>query len=366
MKRLFVFCLCFGLFAFASSAQQEQTPAVASRTLSPDGSLAVFKLMLPMLAENYAGDLPGSLVLHDLVNGTATVLSGQPEEFVCDPTMGCRNTLTQGAAVFSPDGSQIAWTERAEPEGSFIVTLAVHTIETGETVRFPETVSLGFQDAGLMMPSLQWGEGRLLHLYSTNMSDSNFHRLVQVIDPASGGNVTLDLHTQNVDEDDRLPVRAEWAEWSGKIVIGVSDQLGRWRVIDVAAGTDTPTSETPRALVYRVGADEPHVALTSVYDPESFFFRLSLDPDADVQQDLMDVAFITNDEQRFLALEAAERLLEPFAAQLIEMGEAESITDSSLIYDYWSGPADAPVIRWTFDSAPDGVSQPLRLAPHGS
>lgn len=365
MKRLCALLLCFALLAMTAAAQEEPETFGPWRTLSPDGTRAVFKLMPPTMPA-FEGDLPGVLVLHDLVNGTATVLSSQPAEFVCDPTMGCRNTLTQGAAVFSPDGSQIAWTERAEPEGSFLATLAVHTIGTGETVRFAETVPLGFQDAGLHMPSLNWGEGGLIHFYSTNLSDNNFHRLLQVIDPATGGSVTLDLHTQNIDEDDRLPVRAEWAEWAAQTVIGVSDQSGRWRVIDIADGTDTPTSQSPRALVYRVGADEPHVALVSVYDEETFAFRLSLDPDGDRQQDLMDVAFITNDEQRFLALEAAARLLEPFAPQLVAMPEGETVTDAALIYDYWTGPASAPVIRWTFESAPDGVPQPLRLVPHGS
>jgi hypothetical protein len=365
MKRLFALLLCLGLFAVTVSAQEDKTTFGIQRTLSPDGTLAVFKLIPPFMPA-FAGDLPAVLVLHDLVNGTATVLSGQPEEFICDPTMGCRNTVTQGAAVFSPDGTQIAWTERAEPEGSWLATLAVHTVETGETVRFAETVPLGFQDAGLHMPSLQWGEGGLIHFYSTYMADNNFHRLLQVIDPVTGGSVTLDLHTQNVDADDRLPVRAEWAVLAGEPVIGVSDQLGRWRVIDIAAETDTPTSESPRVLVYNVGADDPHVALTSVYDEELFDYRLSLDPEADRAQDLMDVAFITNDEQRFLALEAAERLLEPFAAQLVALPGGETITDAALIYDYWTGPASAPILRWTFEAAPDGVSQPLRLAPNGS
>ena len=365
MRRLFALILSFALLVWGASAQDDPATFGIQRTLSPDGTLAVFKLLPPSMPA-FGGDLPGVLVLHDLVNGIATVLSGQPEGFVCDPTMGCRNTVTQGAAAFSPDGTQIAWTERAEPEGSFLATLAVHTVETGETVRYAETVPLGYQDAGLMMPALNWGEGGLLHFYSTNMADNNFHRLLQVIDPATGESVTVDVHTQNVDEDDRMPVRAEWAELAGEPVIAVSDQLGRWRVIDIAAGTDTPTSESPRALVYRVGADEPHVALVSVYDEETFAFRLSLDPEGDRQQDLMDVAFITNDEQRFLALEAAQRLLEPFAAQLVAMVDGESITDAALIYDYWSGPASAPVIRWTFDSAPDGVSQPLRLAADGS
>jgi hypothetical protein len=365
MKRLFALLLCLGLFTAAGVAQEDRDTFGPWRTLSPDGTLAVFKLMPPTMP-SFEGDLPGVLVLHDLVNGTATVLSGQPEEFICDPTMGCRNTVTQGAAVFSPDGSQIAWTERAEPEGTWLATLAVHTIETGETVRFVETVPLGFQDAGLHMPALQWGEGGLIHFYSTNMADNNFHRLLQVIDPVTGGSVTLDLHTQNIDEDDRLPVRAEWAVLTDETVIGVSDQLARWRVIDIAAGIDTPTSESPRILVYNVGADDPHVALTSIYDEESFGFRLSLDPEADRAQDLMDVAFITNEEQRFLALEAAERLLEPLAAQLVALPEGETITDAALIYDYWTGPASAPILRWTFESAPDGVSQPLRLAPNGS
>ena len=48
------------------------------------------------------------------------------------------------------------------------------------------------------------------------------------------------------------------------------------------------------------------------------------------------------------------------------MDEGESINDAALIYDYWSGPASAPVIRWTFESKPEGFPQPLRLAPHGS
>ena len=152
----------------------------------------------------------------------------------------------------------------------------------------------------------------------------------------------------------------------GEPVIGVSDQLARWRVIDIAAETETPTSVSPRALVYNVGADEPHIALVSVYDEELYSFRLSLDPETDRAQDLMDVAFITNDEQRFLALEAAERLLEPFAAQLVATLEGESITDAALIYDYWTGPASAPILRWTFESAPDGTPQPLRLAPQDS
>lgn len=364
MKRLFAL-LCFGLLTITASAQEERDTFGPWRTLSPDGTLAVFKLMPPTMPA-HDGDLPGVLVLHDLVNGTVTVLSGQPEEFVCDPDMGCRNTVTQGPAVFSPDGSQIAWTERAEPEGSWLAALAVHTIESGETVRFAEMVPLGFQDAGLHMPQLQWGEGGIIHVYSTNMADNNFHRLLQVIDPTVGVNLTLDLHTQNVDEDDRLPVRAEWAMLDGAHMIGISDQSGRWRVIDVTAGTDTPTSESPRALVYNVGADEPHVALTSIYDEETYGFRLSLDPDADRAQDLMDVAFITNDEQRFLALDAAERLLEPFAEQLVAMPEGETVTDAALIYDYWTGPASAPTIRWTFESAPDGTPQPLRLAPNGS
>lgn len=362
MKHLFALLLCLGLLTITASAQDDQATFTGSRTLSPDGTLAVLKLNPPSMP-NFEGDLPGVLVLHDLVNGTAAVLSGQPEEFVCDPTMGCRNTVTQGAAVFSPDGTQIAWTERAEPEGSWLATLAIHTVETGETIRFAETVPLGFQDAGLHMPQLQWGEGGIIHLYSTNMADNNFHRLLQVIDPTVGVNITLDLHTQSVDEDDRLPVRAEWAMLDGSHVIGVSDQSARWRVIDITAGTDTPTSESPRAYVYDIGAGEPHVALVSVYDEESYGFRLSLDPDADRQQDLMDVAFITNDEQRFLALDAAERLLEPFAAQLVTMAEGESITDAALIYDYWTGPASAPTIRWTFEAAPDGTPQPLRVAP---
>ena len=43
-----------------------------------------------------------------------------------------------------------------------------------------------------------------------------------------------------------------------------------------------------------------------------------------------------------------------------------TITDAALIYDYWTGPASAPILRWTFETVPDGTPQPLHLAPHGA
>lgn len=335
----------------------QEPPVIQQLTLSPDGTLVTFKVVEAQIAAEYFGDVPGTLVRLELETDTLHILSVQPETFSCEQE-GCRAGNWQGTPVFSPDGSQIAWAETGETSG---LVMAVHTIATQETVRYPNVLKLGFQDGSdFALPYLEWGASGILNRYSTNLGVADFHVLLDIIDPATRAVMTLDLHSYD-DDSSLAPSIVEWAMLNGEQVLAFGYSTGLWEVVDLNAQTVTPTSEQLRGLVRRAGETEPAGVLQYVFgeidgDPNP---RVMIDPAVNRTLDAANVAILLNEEQRQFVMGAVRAMLTANLPDVTAMDEGDEFTASALMLDGSAGEAAAPSIVWQFEQAPDGESRPL-------
>jgi hypothetical protein len=183
-------------------------------------------------------ELPSNIVVHDLTSRVATTVASQPEGATFnagEPAVA----VVRSAPSWSPDGSAIAWTEDAAPQGTR--SLVVYTLGgAAQTLASDLPLQAGFQQT---LP-VRWGRGGIALHSVTSADASDAQRFVDsflIYSPQ--GALLASVPVQPVDGE--YIYDFQWIDDNGVDKLGIIYSTGRWDLIDPASGTVAPLTGLP-------------------------------------------------------------------------------------------------------------------------
>lgn len=217
-----------------------QEEIVTPFRISPDGRYVTFNVWPVMVTDALertggigGGELPSDILVCDLQTGALTRIAGQPENASFFQEGVPDNATMHGAASWSPDGTQLAWTEFGYPEVE--MRLVVHTLAAGETRTIipalppqygtPTNIEVQWGAPGLLYQSFEYDPTAQLPVSS-----------IHVIDPATGAATYSLTVPEPAGGGDVFPIRFLWIDNAGVPSIGAQFNDGHWEVIDPATG----------------------------------------------------------------------------------------------------------------------------------
>lgn len=217
--------------------------------LSPDGSTIAFLSWDGTVGEKIAngdlyvdfGALPGNIWVMDIAT--------QEFRWINDQSGAVSESgIYRSYPVWSPDGTRLAWTELNEYPNT---SIQVYDFRTDEITTIAEGFDLGYQDAGLWMPTIKWGDGGISRiLFNIVGEDFTGKNTLEVYDPESGALSTVDLTF--LDPDGSGFMSHHWVNDGGRDVLTVQVD-NRWGKIDPQSGSYTPMTSPP--VLQKVGDD---------------------------------------------------------------------------------------------------------------
>lgn len=229
--------------------------------IAPNGSLLAYRSVASEAVQEieggegiaYAGDAPSNIYIMTVSNQNFERIAAQSAQ-----------RIWRSSPVFSPDSTRIAW---AEMRGDFqpSVDVVVYDTRNGST-RTIAAIETGYQDAGFLMPVLQWGEGgiaRLVYTFSGtgpgDAASSTPNLYWDIINPDTGA---VSRHTVgDLSNPDNFIRTWFWAQHGGQEQIAYATQSGAWYVLNPQTGAREPLQSAP--MLVRENGDRS-VALTPV------------------------------------------------------------------------------------------------------
>lgn len=217
--------------------------------LSPDGqTIAVMRIAQVVLDNGMmSGAIPTDFSLVDVASGVETLIAAQPDP-VSYGSGTADNTIARSAPVWSPDDSQVAWTEYTFDGDT--ISLGVYTLASGET----RTSLLDFPEQyGVPSPvPFEWlNSGIAIESYTYNR-DTGRAQLQAIVYDANGVFVGS---TAIRDESETYPYSTLFAQVRGRDTYAQFDAAnGRWVLIDLLGQSESHTNAYP-ALVSRTNPE---------------------------------------------------------------------------------------------------------------
>lgn len=208
--------------------------------MSPDGTKIAFISYDGVAGEEIAsgerynefGDTPNNIWVMDIAT--------REFQWINDQTGGGDSGIVRSYPVWSPDGTRLAWTELVNYSNSYLKT---YDFNTGEITTLVENFDMGYQDAGIYMPVLQWGGGGISRILETIVGDDfEWVRILEVYDPDTGKLTSMELDF--LDPDGFLSFGYLWAKDGNKDVVAllVGDQ---WGIADPFTNAYSPLKGSP-------------------------------------------------------------------------------------------------------------------------
>jgi hypothetical protein len=147
--------------------------------------------------------------------------------------------------AWSPDSTQLIWSQ-LDPinQGYDQATLQIHDLNSGLTTTFAQDYRLGFQDGGIWMPPVKWGDGGIARTLFTYIEGSRDPFLfMELYDPSTGNLTSYNLGF-NPDNNDTIQDYL-WVTHQGRSMIALRIQ-NYWELFDPINGTRTRLSAPPR------------------------------------------------------------------------------------------------------------------------
>lgn len=222
-----------------------------SPILSPDGSHIAYQSVASEAVEIAADpQSPESyLIYHGTPVNNIWVMNTATQEFERIADQSNDFPLHRGTPAWSPSGDEIAWVEYLSGENSTRPpSLMVYNFNTGQT-RNLGTVNIGFQDAGLHLPSIQWGTVGITHLVFTFVETGDFQTQLHITDPISG-NLSQFILTSSEPPIgiDVVPIDFVLVEHNARSMVAILDNVGDWTLLDPTNGSQFALAEAPTAI----------------------------------------------------------------------------------------------------------------------
>jgi len=214
--------------------------------LSPDGSTIAFTSYDGAVGDAIErgdlftefGDLPANVWLMDIAT--------QEFQWVNDQTGAVEDGIYRSYPVWSPDGTRLAWTEL---NGFPNTSIKVYDLTTETISTVTNEFDLGYQDAGLYLPRLKWGDGGISRiLFNIVGEDFTAKSTLEVYDPDTGDLSTMDLSF--IDPDGTAYISHHWVNIDGKDTIALQVD-SNWGLVDMSSGSYQPLNTPP--VLQKVG-----------------------------------------------------------------------------------------------------------------
>jgi hypothetical protein len=223
--------------------------------LSPDGTMLAYNVQPAFVTEAIersggigGGELPSNIVLCNLETGAVTTIAGQPENAAFfdeagNPDVNAMHSLP----TWSPDGSQLAWTQFSFPDvddGGLAVM--VYDLASGETTRVaevppqfgvPVTIPLDWSEAGILVRNQTFvppTEGADPMTSVPPVNDT-----LQVLDPTTGTFQTIYTFTYE-GMDAPYPQDYFWVETNEGWQVALLNSINEWQIINPQTGSAVP------------------------------------------------------------------------------------------------------------------------------
>lgn len=218
-----------------------------SPVLSPDGNHLAY-LSVASEAVNQAGGIytygtPAmNIWLMNTANRDFTRIADQADNY----------PLLRGIPAWSPTGDELAWIEYDSNAESYNTRarLRVYNFEN-DYIRSVGFVNLGFQDAGIHLPTVQWGPGGISYLVFTYVESGDGQLQLHISDPTTGNQFQYILYSapgQSFGNNDIVPRNYVWLEHNARAMIAILNSDGSWVLLDPLNGSQVTLSEAPMLM----------------------------------------------------------------------------------------------------------------------
>jgi hypothetical protein len=211
-------------------------PIMGGLALSPDGTkLALSENVTGLFrATNvpiYEGTPPNNIWILDRATGETRQAAGQPDDL--------SSAFYRSRPVWSPDGAQLAW---VESQG-----IVIYDVAGGYTRVFSDEVDYGFQDAGIVVPTVLWGSQLSISVTTFDVSPPGS---VLYLYDAQGVRASYPIGTLDSYADSAAYIPYEgtlhrWVEYQGAWWVGVHFNRGEDYLLQPMTNEWVRLSEPP-------------------------------------------------------------------------------------------------------------------------
>lgn len=159
--------------------------------------------------------------------------------------------LKRGQPAWSPTGDEIAWVEYGASADNISepARIVVYNFASGIQHTLA-TVNLGFQDAGIHLPEVQWGASGISYMVFTYV-ESGEAQLQLHLQNANNGDLSqfiLYSSASPFSENDRVPQDYVWVEHNARAMIAIVYSDASWALLDPTNGSQFELAEAPSLI----------------------------------------------------------------------------------------------------------------------
>ncbi len=236
---------------------------ISGPALSPDGKSIAYKAAAQVgldalnRIDQSSGkiaefDLPGDIYVMDSASGAASAIAGQPADASLLVAGVPDKATVRSTPVWSPDGTRLAWTEYAYPDGK--PQIVVHNLTDGTTSTLAEDIPAPLVQGAA--PPLRWGSAGIAVNASTDTTSE-----LDLLIYGDDGTLLSSPRFAPVRNDPMFDF--EWVERDGGALLGVIYQSARWILIDPQTGVAQPSNEVPRLTTAQADSRALHFGADS-------------------------------------------------------------------------------------------------------
>lgn len=186
----------------------------------------------------YAGTPTNNIWVMDTATGNFQRIVDQGDNF----------PIKRGQPVWSPNSDELAWVEyiNSDTSTTFGARLMVYNF-ADDRIRDLGTINLGFQDAGLRLPKIQWGDGGISYDIFTYVETGGAEIQLYVIDALTGevSQFILSADDTPFSQNNRFPVDHIWVEHEALARIAILYSDNTWSLLDPIAKSQVVLSDAP-------------------------------------------------------------------------------------------------------------------------
>lgn len=213
--------------------------------LSPDGSKIAYLSTPSELIDkvnngtppSFAGSAPANIWIMDVATEAFTR--------VADQTGSGELGYLRSVPAWSPDSRKLIWSQ-LDPNIQALdkATLQIYDLNTGLQATLAQDFNMGFQDGGIWMPDVLWGDGGIARILFTYTESSRTPFLfMEIYNPNTGNLTRYDLGYQ---ESLGNYVRDHiWVNHQGRSMLALYSQ-DRWELFDPTNGARSQLAAPPR------------------------------------------------------------------------------------------------------------------------
>lgn len=217
--------------------------------LSPNGQYVAYLSLPQFMVELLAADDPNALMaggiknvwFWNLATGEFTRIATQPDG------ASAFNGIYRSRPAWSPDSTEIAWVEMQVTESTVHSQLVIYTLASGTTRVALDSISIGFQDAGFVLPdTLDWGLTLLWQYFTFGLGEdgSKGGVVAELIDDTG---IVASYEIQYLDASGPAFLNAGWMQREGNWVVGLLFEGNAWQFLNPTTG-ERATLQTPPVL----------------------------------------------------------------------------------------------------------------------